>query len=1661
MRKLFILLFGLLNLVSTAQNYVLDFDGSNDHITTTIDADLDVMPSTTWSGWIKPTGVSGWQVIFGMEDGGWDRFLIIENGGLGLSMGKTTNRWMTGVSVIPGQWQHVVAIYDNGSMRFYYNGTEYVTNDQEGNHSSTGKFTIGGNQTHAPQNYYRGLIDEVAVWNEALTASEISALYNSGVGLDASVNSGNYSSSSNLVGYFKMNEGNGTTINDSSGNEASGSMASPYTANWVADNTFNFTAITTPKIERTQISLDNSTVSVTFSDTIYGGTANATSTLEVSDFSLTISGGSASLSSATPSSISVSGTTIGLGIPLTGTPDGKEILTITPVDNSIFSVSGDTVSSTQSSNTVQLISNIVSSGLILYLDATNQNSYSGSGNIWYDLSGNNNDFNLNGPTFNLSGYFDFDGTNDFAKTVSTLNLSQYDHVTVQINMLAENTNKVELTYEHSENWNSNIGGFGLSNQSGGSTYINNLHHTNHDRGGIYRNYETNILNEWHQQTNIFSSVDDPTGRLTYIDGNLLNYSVQPSGSYPTGKSTTNSLNFGNYHFYLSSRAGSNYFLNGKVKSILIYGTKLSSSQIHQNYDALNDIPPTDISLTSNTISETASLGSFVGTLSATDSDTSVSSLTFSFTSSGDAQDDDNGSFTISGTSLLTSTTLDYETKTSYNIYVNVNDGTSNYAKAFTVSVTNVLEPITDLGFEVASIVTDGLILHLDAGDSNSYSGSGNTWNDISGNSNHFDINNVATHNNEGYFLFNNTLVNGTGMIGPPSNSFGLSQTNHTIELVMMPTAARGSIINFRGDSHDYAINVHVPWSNNNIYYDVGGCCGTSDRINGERNIVGQKIHIIFRSRPSTNPKREVILNGTSILNSGVNNTSTNNFTNIPVTLGGFMYNNNSSDHSVSARLYSVKVYNRALTDTEVAINFTSSTTITGGTSTSTISIDEEVSTGTLVGNLTATDSDSTSFTFSLVAGDGTNDRNNSSFTISGTQLLVAGNIDYETNSTLNIYVQASDGTNTFSKALTVSVNDVNELPVISSTSIASDNSTVSVIFSESVFGGTSQSTTTLATDDFNLSLAGGNATLSSTTPSSITVNASTVQLGLSLTGTPNGNEVITVAPIANAIFDVQGATASSTQSNNTVNLNADSDGDGITDPLDQCANTPNGEAIDLNGCAESQKDPDNDGITGANDNCPTVANADQADADGDGVGDVCDNCKNVINSNQVDTDGDGIGNACDDDDDNDGIADAEDTFPLNASESVDSDGDGIGDEQDPDADNDGVADEDDNCITVANADQADMDNDGIGDVCDDDIDGDGYENVSENICGSNSLIASSTPDDLDGDFIPDCVDSDIDGDGYENTDDFFPLDKSEWIDSDNDGIGDNADTDDDNDNWLDADELECGTDPLDSSDTPLDTDGDQEADCIDLDDDNDSYPDTEDLFPLDAQEWSDNDLDGIGDNADLDDDNDEYLDQDEIECQSDPLDRSSTPEDFDGDLLPDCVDEDDDNDNCPDIEDDFPLDSNYCKDTDGDGIDDSFDFDSDNDGVPDYRDAFPEDPNGSVDTDGDGIPDSQDNDKNNDGFPDDQIIISTALTPNQPGVESTWKIINVEDYPFTSVKVYAQDGSVVYESNNYLNDWNGTNQRTGQPLPKGPYYFRISLGGTSNEVKDGWLYMFN
>ena len=58
------------------------------------------------------------------------------------------------------------------------------------------------------------------------------------------------------------------------------------------------------------------------------------------------------------------------------------------------------------------------------------------------------------------------------------------------------------------------------------------------------------------------------------------------------------------------------------------------------------------------------------------------------------------------------------------------------------------------------------------------------------------------------------------------------------------------------------------------------------------------------------------------------------------------------------------------------------------------------------------------------------------------------------------------------------------------------------------------------------------------------------------------------------------------------------------------------------------RDRDGDGLTDPEDNCPLDSNPLQEDRDGDGVGDACDNCPDVSNPDQLDTNGDGVGDTC-------------------------------------------------------------------------------------------------------------------------------------------------------------------------------------------------------------------------------------------------------------------------------------------------------------------------------------------------------------------------------------------------------------------------------------------------
>jgi gliding motility-associated-like protein len=270
-----------------------------------------------------------------------------------------------------------------------------------------------------------------------------------------------------------------------------------------------------------------------------------------------------------------------------------------------------------------------------------------------------------------------------------------------------------------------------------------------------------------------------------------------------------------------------------------------------------------------------------------------------------------------------------------------------------------------------------------------------------------------------------------------------------------------------------------------------------------------------------------------------------------------------------------------------------------------------------------------------------------------------------------------------------------------------------------------------------------------------------------------------------------------------------------------------------------------------------------------------------------------------------------------------------------------------------------------------------YQLITANTASDDTKYNGLVVDDVTLTNIDDEIDTD--NDGFFDYEDDFPDDPNESLDTDGDGVGNNADTDDDGDGWSDAIEESEGTNPLDASDEPLDTDGDRVRNSQDPDDDNDGVLDSDDYFPLDPTETIDTDGDGIGNNVDADDDGDSYSDVVEINEGTDPLDSNSFPEDQDGDgiseqaellLGTDPNNPDTDGDGVNDKQDAFPLDPENAFDTDNDGIADSQEDDIDNDGILNDEDAFPLDPNESRDNDRDGIGDNADPDDDNDGYSD-------------------------------------------------------------------------------------------
>lgn len=214
------------------------------------------------------------------------------------------------------------------------------------------------------------------------------------------------------------------------------------------------------------------------------------------------------------------------------------------------------------------------------------------------------------------------------------------------------------------------------------------------------------------------------------------------------------------------------------------------------------------------------------------------------------------------------------------------------------------------------IVTDGLVLCLDAGNTKSYPGSGTTWFDISGNGKNFTWDTVDWTN--GYFnMFTSSTYRRA--TGPASNSFGINNTTgYTIFFIFQTTTGGGNgAFKFKGSlsGSTRGIFCHPGWTNDTIYFDQGGCCNGDQRISyTNSNVADSNIWniVALTSNVST---RNILYNGI------VGTTTSTAAANINLDSNPVLINPSDEGYGWSGRLAYFAVYNRGLTNNEYIQNY--------------------------------------------------------------------------------------------------------------------------------------------------------------------------------------------------------------------------------------------------------------------------------------------------------------------------------------------------------------------------------------------------------------------------------------------------------------------------------------------------------------------------------------------------------------------------------------------------------------------------------------------------------------------------------------------------------------------------------------------------------------------
>jgi len=200
-----------------ANAYSVSFDGSNDYMQTSSDTALGSASAFTLAVWFKTSDTDGGkEAIISM---GTSTYFAIRTIGSNVEIREASGGTTIGQHSTTG-WNFAVVVHDGTTLKGSLNGASFVTRTPQYTLPQSGYNTpLAVGRLISYGQYFPGLVDEAAYWTSALSFSDVTAMYNSGVPTDIS--------SYSPVGWWRMGDddsGTGTTITDQGSGSNDGTL---------------------------------------------------------------------------------------------------------------------------------------------------------------------------------------------------------------------------------------------------------------------------------------------------------------------------------------------------------------------------------------------------------------------------------------------------------------------------------------------------------------------------------------------------------------------------------------------------------------------------------------------------------------------------------------------------------------------------------------------------------------------------------------------------------------------------------------------------------------------------------------------------------------------------------------------------------------------------------------------------------------------------------------------------------------------------------------------------------------------------------------------------------------------------------------------------------------------------------------------------------------------------------------------------------------------------------------------------------------------------------------------------------------------------------------------------------------------------------------------